>query len=301
MLPTSKVIEIFYSIDEFSKVFDSSIKEKSVPDGKLHRNKPCKMSESEVATILVLFHLGGYRCLKHFYLQYVSQHMKEDFPDLVSYTRFVELQEKISFMLVCFLKMCQLGQCTGISFVDSTKLHVCNNKRIPRHKVFAGIAQRGKSTMGWFYGFKLHLVCNDKGELLNFIITPGNVDDREPLTGSNLLKGVLGKLFADKGYISEKLFNHLFFDGINLITTVRKNMQQRYMTANDRIILRKRAIIETVNDELKNICQIEHTRHRSFANFISNLIGGLTAYTFLPKKPSINVEFEKNAQMFLPF
>lgn len=177
-------------------------------------------------------------------------------------------------------------------WMDSTKLCVCHNKRIANHKVFAGIAQRGKSSMGWFYGFKLHLVCNDKGELLNFVITPGTVDDREPLTSGNLLKEVMGKLFADKGYISESLFNKLFFDGKHLITTVRKNMKERYMMQNDRIILRKRAIIETVNDELKNIYQIEHTRHRSFANFISNLIGGLTAYTFLPKKPSINIELE---------
>lgn len=165
----------------------------------------------------------------------------------------------------------------------------------------AGIAQRGKSSMGWFYEFKLHLVCNDKGELLNFVSTPGNVDDRKPLTSSNLLKELIGELFADKGYISESLFNRLFFDGIHLITTVRKNMKGRYMTQNDRIILRKRAIIETINDEIKNICQIEHTRHRSLANFISNLIGRLTAYTFLPKKPAINVEFEPMVQYFIPF
>lgn len=301
MLPDSKITEIFFVIDEFSQVFDATIKEKLISDGKVHRNKPCKMSESEVATILVLFHLGGYRCLKHFYLQYVCKHMSNDFPKTLSYNRFVELQAKISLMLVCFLKMCRLGECTGVSFVDSTKLCVCDNKRIPRHKVFAGIAQRGKSSMGWFYGFKLHLVCNDKGELLNFVITPGNVDDREPLTSSNLVKELMGKLFADKGYISENLFNRLFFDGIHLITTVRKNMKERYMTQNDRIILRKRAIIETINDELKNICQIEHTRHRSLANFISNLIGGLTAYTFLPKKPSINIELEPMAQYFIPF
>lgn len=301
MLPDSKITEIFFVIDEFSLLFDSTIRRKSIPDGKAHRNKPCKMSQSEVATILVLFHLGGYRCLKHFYLQYVCKHMNRDFPKTLSYNRFVELQSKVSLPLICFLKMCRLGECTGISFVDSTKLHVCDNKRIPRHKVFEGIAQRGKSSMGWFYGFKLHLVCNDKGELLNFVITAGNVDDREPLTSSNLLKEVMGKLFADKGYISEGLFNRLFFDGIHLITTVRKNMKDRYMTNNDRIILRKRAIIETINDELKNICQIEHTRHRSFDNFISNLIGGLTAYTFLPKKPSIKVEFEQIAQYFIQF
>ena len=235
MLPSSRITEIFFVIDEFSTVFDSTITEKSLSDGEPHRNKPCKMSESEVATILLLFHLGRYRCLKHFYLHYVCKHMNNDFPKTLSYNCFVELQSKVSLMPVCFLKMCRLGEYTGVSFVDSTKLSVCNNKRIPNHKVFAGIAQRGKSSMGWFYGFKLHLVCNDKGELLNFVITPGNVDDREPLTSGNLLKEVMGKLFADKSYISENRFNKLFFDGIHLITTVRRNMKERYMTQNDRI------------------------------------------------------------------
>lgn len=227
MLPNSKITEIFFVIDEFSQLFDTTIREKSIPDDKVHRNKPCRMSESEVATILVLFHLGGYRCLKHFYLQYVCKHMHQDFPKTLSCNRFVELQSKVSLLLICFLKMCRLGECTGISFVDSTKLCVCDNKRIPRHKVFDGIAKRGKSSMGWFYGFKLHLVCNDKGELLNFVITPGNVDDREPLASSNLLKELMGKLFADKGYISENLFSRLFFDGIHLITTVRKNNERK--------------------------------------------------------------------------
>ena len=202
-------------------------------------------------------------------------------------------------MLTCFLKSCGLGECTGVSFIDSTRLVVCRNQRIHQHKVFNGIAERGKSSMGWFYGFKLHLVCNDKGELLNFMLIPGNVDDRNPLKESNLLKKIAGKLFGDKGYISEKLFNSLFFDGIHLITTIKKNMKERYMTANDRIILRKRALIETINDELKNICQIEHSRHRSTHNFLANIIAGLTAYSFLPKKPSINIEFEESAQYAL--
>lgn len=201
--------------------------------------------------------------------------------------------------MVCFLKTCLLGECTGISFVDSTRLAVCRNQRIHNHKVFKDIAQRGHTSMGWFYGFKLHLVCNEKGEIINFVFTSGNVDDREPLTSTNLLKDVLGKLFGDKGYIGQGLFNKLFFNGIHLLTTVRKNMKDRYMTLNDRIILRKRAIIESINDELKNICLIEHTRHRSFNNFIANLISGIAAYCFLPKKPAIKVEFEKQAQLSL--
>ena len=194
--------------------------------------------------------------------------------------------------MVIFLKMIRLGNCTGISIVDSTPLRVCNNKRIFNHKVFDGIAQRGKSTMGYFFGFKLHLVINDKGEILNFVITPGNVDDREPLKNSDFLKTIFGKLFADKGYIGQKLFEQLFIDGIQLITGLKRNMKNCLMSMNDKILLRKRSIIETINDELKNICQIEHSRHRSFGNFLTNLISGLLAYSFLPKKPSIKYDVE---------
>lgn len=144
--------------------------------------------------------------------------------------------------------------------------------------------------MGWFYGFKLHIVISDKGEILNFAITQANVDDRKPLKNEGFLKAVFGKLFADKGYISEKLAGILFVNDIQLITSIRNNMKNSLMTMNDKIMLRKRSVIETVNDELKNICQIEHSRHRSFTNFITNLIAGLIAYSFLPKKPSISYQ-----------
>lgn len=230
--------------------------------------------------------------MKHFYTQYVQVHLTSEFPETVSYNRFVELQQKALLPMVIFLKMMRLGSCTGISIVDSTPLRVCNNKRIFNHKVFDGIAQRGKSTMGYFFGFKLHLVVNEKGEILNFVITPGNVDDREPLKDSNFLNRIFGKLFADKGYIGQKLFEQLFVDGIHLITGLKRNMKNCLMSISDKIMLRKRSIIETINDELKNICQVEHSRHRSFGNFLTNLISGLLAYSFLPKKPSIKYDLE---------
>ncbi len=186
--------------------------------------------------------------------------------------------------------MIRLGKNTGIAFVDSTPIRVCKNKRIYNHKVFRGLAERGKSTIGYFYGFKLHIIINDMGEIIDFVITPGNVDDREPVKNGNFLKRVSGKLFADKGYISQKLFEILFVDGIQLITGLRRNMKNQLMSMFDKITLRKRSVIETVNDELKNICQIEHSRHRSFGNFLSNLISGILAYSFLPKKPRIKYE-----------
>jgi len=180
------------------------------------------------------------------------------------------------------------GQCSGISFVDSTALEVCDPHRIPNHKVFEDVAKRGKGSMGWFYGLKLHLVINDCGELLACQITPGNVDDRKPVPA--LCKGLFGKLIADRGYISESLFEQLLETfHVQLITRPRKNMKNRLMPVFDKLLLRKRALIESVVDQLKNISQIEHTRHRSPLNAFVNLIAGLIAYCHQPKKPSLNI------------
>lgn len=299
----ANLTEIFYIIDEFCKKFDQTIKSHSLSaeTSKKTRNKKSKLSIAEVITILVLFHTGGYRNLKHFYVFYVCKHMTNEFPNQVSYNRFVELQKKSMLPMAMFLKTCCMAECTGISFVDSTKIAVCKNKRINRNKVFQGIAALGKSTMGWFFGFKLHLIINDKGELLNFVITQGNVDDREPLKNENFTKKVFGKLFADKGYIGQSLFEMLFIDGIQLVTRLKKNMKGAIMSYADAILLRKRSVIETVNDELKNICQVEHSRHRSLDNFITNMISGLIAYSFFPKKPSIKVEFEEKSNQLALF
>jgi hypothetical protein len=299
MVPQDKVIEIFCSVDDFCIAFQSELKKHQISDGKPKRNRTFIMSDSEVITIAVMFHLGGYRNFKHFYIGYVCKHLQNDFPHLVSYNRFVELMQKTLFPMVLYLKMYRLAKCTGISFIDSTPIRVCHNKRIHSNKVFSGIAQRGHCSIGWFYGFKLHSVINDKGEIIGFLITQGNVDDRDPLLASNMLKNVWGKLFGDKGYLSQKLFEALFVDGIHLITKIRSNMKNSLMTLSDKIFLRKRAIIESVTDELKNICQIEHSRHRSVKNFIVNLISGLIAYSFLPKKPSIHYEIVDSPQLLL--
>jgi hypothetical protein len=210
--------------------------------------------------------------------------MTGEFPRLVSYSRFVRLMER-SFVPLMFFLLMQRGQCTGISFIDSTPIRVCHNRRIQRNKVFAGIAARGKSTMGWFYGFKLHLVVNDHGEILSFQLTPGNIDDRKPVPV--LVKDLFGKVFADKGYISQDLFAEVFEEDVILVTGIRKNMKNRLMPFADKLLLRKRSIIETINDQLKNISQIEHSRHRSFTNFLVNLLSGLLAYCFQTKKPSL--------------
>ena len=296
MISDSKIIEIFCKLDDFMKEFDTVLVKNSISDISLpkKRNRKFKMSKSEVMTIMVVFHLKSHRNLKHFYLYYVSKHMDDYFPNLVSYNRFVELQKSVIQPLAVYLKLFGLGKCSGISFIDSTALKVCHYKREKQNKVFQGIAEKSYGTLGWFYGFKLHLVSNDKGQIIDFLITKANVDDRYPLKNKNFHDKIFGKIYGDKGYLGKDLFDKLFVDGIHLVTKLRKNMKKKALYFMDKIYLRKRAIIESVNDVLKNTCQIEHSRHRSFDNFLGNLIAGLTAYSFLDKKPSIKI------QRFLP-
>jgi hypothetical protein len=291
-----KVTEIFFLADDFCIEFSKIINGYTL--GNTPKKKPL-MSTSEIITIMILFHLGQFKNIKHFYTGYIQKHMSNEFPQTVSYNRFVELMQQSLLPMTMLLKTCCLGDCTGISFVDSTPVRVCKNKRIKRNKVFEGLATTGKSTMGWFYGFKLHLIINDKGEILSFVITPANVDDREPLKNDKFLEKIKGKLYGDKGYVSQKLTELLFVDGLHLITGIRNNMKNTLLELKDKILLRKRSVIETVNDELKNMCQIEHSRHRSCTNFLTNLISGLIAYSFFPKKPAIKYQVEKTCQITL--
>lgn len=300
MITEDKVTELFCMADDFCKFFDRMVAKytfKSTAKRSYHRNST--MSKAEIMLIIILFHDSNYRCLKHFYQEHVCKNLRHLFPKVVSYNRFVELEREVAVPLALFIKKVLLGKCTGISFVDSTPLRVCRNQRIHIHKTFKGIAQRGKCSMGWFFGFKLHLICNEKGELLNFMITPGDIDDREPLKYEAFMNLIYGKLVGDKGYIGKELFQRLFINGIQLITKLKSNMKGALMSVSDRLLLRKRAIIETVNDELKNIAQVEHSRHRCFDNFIVNMLGAIAAYCCFPKKPCINVERTVDTQLTL--
>jgi len=278
------LVETFCSVDDFCQHFEPHWEQILLQSGLCQRRRKSRLSLSEVMTLIIHFHQSGYRTFKSYYQNHVLVHLQGEFPTLVSYSRFVRLMKRALVPLFFYLKVNQ-GSCTGISFVDSTPIQVCHNRRIQRHKTFKGLAARGKTTMGWFYGFKLHLVINEHGEIQAFQLTPGNVDDRKPVPF--LSKSLFGKLFADKGYISQDLFAKLFQEDIQLITGIRKNMQNRLMPWADKLLLRKRSIIETINDQLKNISQIEHSRHRSFVNFFVDLIAGLIAYCLQPKKPSL--------------
>jgi hypothetical protein len=261
--------------------------------GKRRRQRAARLTSSEVMTILIAFHRSDFRTFKHFYRMLLEQHRAE-FPNLVSYQRFVELMPSVLGLLCAYLQS-RFGPCTGIGFIDSTALAVCGNKRIRRNHVFRGLAKMGKTTMGWFFGFKLHLAINECGELLAVQLTPGNVDDRQPVP--HLTRRLFGKLFGDKGYISAELFASLWDRGLQLITHIRHNMTNRLMPLVDKILLRKRSLIETVNDQLKNISQIEHTRHRSPTNFLVNLLAGLIQYTHQPKKPSLHLKTSDQAAL----
>ena len=260
MITEDKVTELFFIADEFCKYFDWMMARYTLKNaGKRPYHRETTLSKAEIMLIIILFHDSGYRCFKHFYLDYVCKHLRHLFPKVVSYNRFVELEREVAIPLALFIKRVLLGKCIGISFVDSTPIRVCRNQRIHIHRTFKGIAQRGKCSMGWFFGFKLHLICNEKGELLNFMITPGDIDDREPLKYNAFVEFLYGKLVGDKGYIGKELFQRLFVNGIQLITKLKSNMKRALMSVSDKLLLRKRAIIETVNDELKNIAQIEHS------------------------------------------
>ncbi len=282
------ILELFCSVDDFWQQFAPNWQNSLLAAGQRQRMRATQMHPSEMMTIIILFHQSHYRTFKAYYTEYVQRHLRSEFPTQVSYQRFVELMPTLLVPLVAYLHT-QMGRCTGISFIDSTSLAVCRNPRIHQHRVFAGRAARGKTSVGWFYGFKLHLVVNDQGELLAFCLTPGNVDDRHPVP--KLVKGFVGKLFGDKGYLSQPLAQHLLVtQGLHLITKLRKRMRNRLLDLSDKLLLRKRAIIETINDQLKNICQIEHSRHRSPINFLVNLVAGLIAYCHQPKKPSLGLQ-----------
>lgn len=297
MLTIDQITEIFFTVDEYCILFEYNIDKciAKLSDGstKLHRHRPSGLSGSEVITLLICFHLSDYRTLKHFYKDYVCVHLQKEFPSLVSYNRFVELQKTAALPLLMYVLSHCLGECTGISFIDSTKLAVCKNQRIHQHRQFKDIAQRGRTSTGWFFGFKLHLIINDKGEIISFKLTRGNVADNNENLLISLCEKLFGKLYGDRGYIvKHAVFEKLFYDGVQLITKIKSNMKNKLMSVYDKIMLRKRSVIECVMDSLKNICQAEHSRHRSLHGFIINVFAAIGAYHYLPKKPAIASQFQ---------
>ena len=258
MITQDKITNIFCTLDEFSKKFDAEVAKGELisSTGIRRRHREASLSDGEIMTILIVFHFGTFANFKHYYLHYIKIHLRREFPDAVSYNRFVELESRVFFKLMFFLKL-----------------------------YFKGMATDGKGTMGWCHGFKLHFTCNDRGEIITFCLTGANVDDRNPEVWNVLAKELYGRLFADRGYISPRLFETLFEDGIHIVTGIKANMKNKLMPLWDKIMLRKRYVIECINDMLKNTAKLVHSRHRSINNFLMNLIAALGAYCFFDNKP----------------
>jgi hypothetical protein len=283
------ITALYCCLDDFCKAFADWEAHRLIPSPQT-RQRSGKLSRAEMLFIMVLFHLSPYKNFKTFYLYGIGCQHRGCFRDLPHYDRFVSLMPRLFAPLMVLLHSMS-GEHTGVYFADSTKLAVCHNRRIDRHKVFASLAARGKTSMGWFFGLKLHFVINHKGQIMALKITPGNTADSTVL--DEITQHLSGKLYADKGYIGRVLFSKLWQRGLHLITGIRRNMRNYLMPLADKIMLHKRFVIETVLDILKCEMGLEHSRHRSVINAMVHVLSCLVAYAFRPSKPSISLNSKK--------
>lgn len=286
VINSSKLIEIFVHCDDFCKEFTPQYVSHLLPNRVKAHNKSI-VSESEMMTIVIFYHLSGMSCFEYYYKSIILNTLRSYFPNALSYNRFVELMPRILVHMWAFTNHGRIGKETGTYFVDSKKLVACHNLRIYSHKVFKNIAQRGKSSTGWFFGLKLFALINQYGQIIRFAITPGNIADNDENFMIKFLDGIKGKVFGDRGFISNKIFSSLFMKGCRVITGIRSNMKNKIMDIGDKVLLKRRGIIESVFDILTTVCDIEHTRHRNPINAFVNLFAGLTAYTYLDRRPTL--------------
>jgi Transposase DDE domain len=284
------IVALFCDLDDFYRAFAPTWQAPLLPAPGRHRRRACRLSTSEMMTLVVAFQTSHYRTFKHFYLAEVWCHWRTEFPALVSYQRLIECLPAVLVPLAAYLQT-RLGVTHGIAFIDSLPLPVCHHRRLHSHRVFAGVAQRARSSLDWFYGMKRHFVINEQGELLAFRVTPGHVDDRTPVP--DLAEGLWGKLFGDRGYLSQELFERWQQTGVQLITKRKRKRKNKLMPLLDCLLLRKRALIESVGEQLKHVCQIAHTRHRSLHNASVHLLAALVAYTWHEHKPSLHLTQEE--------
>lgn len=285
---------IFCEVDDFCKSFEKIEERKMIQIKDRQQVVRCSSMElSDIMTILVYFHHSGYKNFKHYYERHVQGELRTAFRKLVSYNQFLGLMKNAAQPLYTFNLMYMQGKNTGLGFIDSFSLPVCHNKRIYSHKVFKGIAQRGKTSMGWFYGLKLHFTANHRGETTGFFVTPGNISDNNIDVVDSITKNLSGLLVGDRGYISQPLFKKLFERGLQLVTKIRGNMKQRLMPLFHKLALGKRGMIESIGNIFKTKLTIQHTRHRKPENFFINVLGAIAAYIFQVNKPSIEQRFDR--------
>lgn len=281
----NKLIALFIDVDDLYKSWQIYQADKQLG------NSPTRvpeLSESEVCTIIAAYHLSGYKCFEYYYRQLIKEKYRSYFPQAPSYERFLNLiSRSYPLMWLWSLHTCLGSKRNGLYFIDSKKLEVCHLKREHSHRVFAASARKGKCSTGWFYGFKIHLVINSLGEIINWTITPGNVADNNVDLIQKLLRGLKGICIGDKGYFTS-LFEWFYLNQLHLITKPKKNMKKDSISlADHQNYLKKRALIESVNDILVSVCDIEHTRHRKPENAFAHIAGAIIAYQSFERKPSI--------------
>jgi hypothetical protein len=276
----NQLTRIFCDVDDFCKEFDQMMRKKLLSSASTKRRGPrCSLSDSEIMIILIFFQSSGYRHFKGFYQGLLCLYWHKAFPHLPSYHRFLELMPRVMAPLMLFSQL-RMGKSTGFYYIDSSCLPVCHLKRSRRHKTFEAVSGYGRTSVGWFFGLKLHLVINHQGQLVAFKVTPGEQSDIK--IAEPLLAKLQGLAFGDKGYIGKKVAQRLLQKGLKLITRVRKNMKQKPATKLEKQLLNQRGIIETVIGYLKFHYQVWHTRHRSIANALTHLLAAIAAYTIEP-------------------
>lgn len=290
----NKLVSLYIEIDDLLLDYTNCNQSHCIL-GHKPRGRKLGLSPSEIATILVFYQLSGYKTFQYYYEQLILGEFNHYFPKAPGYKHFLSLIHKCLPVLVLWmLRSCEKALKTGCYFIDATKLPVCHIHRQSQNRVFKDIAAKGKTSTGWFFGLKLHLVINQFGEIVKFALTAGNVADNNHNLLRYLLGNLQGKCAADKGYYT-KLFDEFVKQGLQLILKPKKNRKNQYPALpKDVSLSKKRALIESVNDILKTVCNLEHTRHRKPENAATHFMAALIAYQHLDKKPSVFIPNENN-------
>jgi DDE family transposase len=279
-----RFVAVFCEVDDFCQAFEDQREAHLIGSGKKPRGPEPGLCDSEIITLLLVLHSSGYKYLKNFYNGPMGESWRRYFPGLPCYERFVTLQKRGFIPLMCFM-LSRMGRKTGIYYIDSTGLPVCHNRRIWRHKTFAGLAERGKTTMGWFFGFKLHLVFTQLNQIVALKMTAGNISDTTPVP--SLTKDLIGKLLGDKGYIGKKLAKELLRRGLTLFTRVRKNMKSLPISRTDKMLLNRRNMAETIIGKIKGFSSLNLPKHRLPINGFLHILAAITAYQLNPIKSKV--------------